>query len=274
MLDVAEPHEGRRQKPPQDPAIAAITIAATRRSRQGATSSDRVDEDEARAWRRCRTEWPRPGRCWECRGRRGDDTTPPSHSRRPAEHDASRKVAVDEAPNASTKPLRPLRQHVEEQGQPEVLVAVDGDGGAQHREPEEADRGDLVDPDDREGEDVAGYDAREQQDDDRQQKKRRNHLERPDQQGTDAMSPTTSSASGSGAIVSLTAAMLLSLSQFTLPRSRAAYGSGTTGLQIPRGTSHSDWASERMPPLGGLRGLIRVPSAFIVRPSRFFAAMQ
>ena len=99
---------------------------------------------------------------------------------------ASRKVATTEAAERFHEALRPLRQHVEEQGQPEVLVAVERDGGAQHRKPQEADRGGLVDPHDREGEDVAGYDAREQQDDDRQQKKRRNHLDGFEEAGSRA----------------------------------------------------------------------------------------
>ena len=64
------------------------------------------------------------------------------------------------------EPLHALRQHVQEQRQSQVLVAVERDGGTQHREPEEAQRGDLVDPHDGERENVAGDHARQQQDDD------------------------------------------------------------------------------------------------------------
>ena len=73
---------------------------------------------------------------------------------------------------------RPGRQHLHEQVQPQVLVAVHGNRRSSMQEPDERDRDDLVRPDDGLAEDVARDHAHQQQHRDVEHQRRRDGLER------------------------------------------------------------------------------------------------
>ena len=97
-----------------------------------------IREHDGEHRRPCRRGSQQRGTCSECSAR----AMVMNHS-----SDAYSKAgAINASRNAATtkgarrpEPLQALGQHVQEQRQPEVLVAIDRDRGSEHREPQEAD---------------------------------------------------------------------------------------------------------------------------------------
>ena len=78
---------------------------------------------------------------------------------------SSRKASAATTATMSRKARHRLRQHADKRRHAHVLVPPERHHGAEHRQPQEEDRGELVRPDERLVEDVAADDAGEEHDD-------------------------------------------------------------------------------------------------------------
>ena len=121
------------------------------RPRAGAASTPCAPRRPARspASRRCRRQSPRRERCSGCPAS-ACATNHSSCAYSKAGCDQRDQEGGDRHQREGMHEVaRARRQHVEEQRQPQMLVAVHRDGGADHRDPDEGDRHRFVDPDDR-----------------------------------------------------------------------------------------------------------------------------
>ena len=87
-------------------------------------------------------------------------------------------------------------EHADDRGHAHVLAALERDDRAQHGEPEEQDAGQLVRPDDRLVEDVAGQDAGEQDDDLGDDERRRRDLDEAGKDRADPSRPASPRSNG------------------------------------------------------------------------------